>query len=235
MPTAVALQHQDRLVTEARPWRANQLAATARLTTLGVRHRRRDVHDEGPGTEVALVRTRPSTAATVARQWSGVLAIFGLIVVVGLVVVILGAWAFGYRPVVVTSGSMEPVVRTGDVVITKPTDVDDDLGDQTVIDFIDPATDERRLHRVIEVTRAGYRTKGDANQSPDPQLVPPDHVRGAGFILAPYVGYVTIWTDRGEWGRLAAAAAVLLALSAMSTRRWMWGTADRRWVSRGEP
>lgn len=222
MSATVALRHQERVVSATRPWRGSRLAESARLATPEVRHRARAIDDEGPGTEVVTETRVVHPMVTVARLWLGVLSIFALIVFLGLVAIILGAWAFGFRPVVVTSGSMSPVVRTGDIVITKPVHMEDKVGNQTVIDFEDPATDQRHLHRIIEVTGSGYRTKGDANADPDPQVVPKDHVHGAGFILAPYVGYLPMWVDQRAWRELAVAAAILVALATMSKRRWMW-------------
>lgn len=223
MSAVVALRHEERPVTGTRRWTASQLASTSRLGTPTVRHLARRMGDHGPGVEIVADVHQPNALAVVARLWLGVLSIFLLIVFLGLTVIILGAWAFGYRPVVVTSGSMEPSVRTGDVVITKPVDVGDEVGDQTVIDFDDPATMDRRLHRVIEVTDSGYRTKGDANATVDPQEVPPDHVHGAGFVLAPFVGYVPLWVQQGEWPKVAAVGGAVVALAVMSRRRWMWG------------
>ena len=224
MSGTVALRHQERSIGSTRPWAGSRLAEAARLTPPTVRHLARSSRDPGPG-EVVLPATQANRPlAVVARLWLGVLSIFLLIVFLGLVLIILGAWAVGYRPVVVTSGSMSPVVRTGDVVITKRVGLHDDVGNQTVIDFDDPATSERHLHRVIEVTKHGYRTKGDANQTPDSQLVPQRNVHGAGFILAPFVGYVPIWIDGREWTPLAIGSAMLVGLAFMSKRSWMWGS-----------
>lgn len=222
MSTAVALRHQARPVDSTRQWNGARLAAASRLNTPSIRQVAREAGDAGPGTTVSLTESQVHPMMVVARLWLGVLSIFALIVFLGLVLIILGAWAVGYRPVVVTSGSMEPAVRTGDVVITKPVGMDDEVGDQTVIDFEDPATAERHLHRVIEVTPDGYRTKGDANADADPQIVPQDHVHGAGFVLAPYVGFLPIWVQERAWAPLATAAVALIALALMSRQTWMW-------------
>ena len=227
MSTVVALRHQERAVVATRLWTGRRLADASRLATPSVHHRQRAATDPGPGVEVAPQAEGRHTLAMVARMWLGVLAIFALIVFLGLVLIILGAAVLGFRPVVVTSGSMSPVVRTGDIVITKKVGLHDEVGNQTVIDFQDPATADRHIHRVIEVTDDGYRTKGDANPTPDPQIVPQDHVRGAGFVLAPYVGYLPLWLDRHEWRPLLLVAAILVALSVMARRSWMWGAEAR--------
>lgn len=222
MSATVALRHQARPVASTRAWTAGRLAESSRLPAPTVRHLGRQVDDPAPGSPFVLHHEAAHPMLVVARLWLGVLSIFFLIVFGGLVVIILGAWAVGYRPVVVTSGSMSPVVRTGDVVITKPIGMHDKIGSQTVIDFEDPATADRHLHRVIEVTKAGYRTKGDANADADPQLVPQDHVHGAGFILAPYIGYMPMWIDQRAWTQLAISTVILVALATMSRQTWMW-------------
>ena len=222
MSATVALRHQARPVASTRQWTAGRLAEASRLHTPEVRHLARQVGDPAEGTPLVTVHHEVGTWQVVTRLWLGVLSIFALIVFGGLIVIILGAWAFGFRPVVVTSGSMEPVVRTGDVVITKPVGMRDDVGDQTVIDFEDPATSDRHLHRVVEVTPDGYRTKGDANADADPQIVPQDHVHGAGFVLAPYVRYLPIWIDERQWTPLAICTLTLIVLSTMSRKAWMW-------------
>jgi signal peptidase I len=222
MSATVALRHQARTAPTARLRRASRLAEEARLTVPPPRHRARAVDEDGNGREIVLTRRERAPMAVVARLWLGVLSIFALIVFLGLVAIILGAWAFGLRPVVVTSGSMDPGIRTGDVVITRPIDAGDELGAQTVVDFDDPVTDERVLHRVIEVTPDGYRTKGDANPDPDPELVPAHRVHGAGLVLAPYVGYVAVWVQERAWLQLALLGTGLVALATMSRRAWMW-------------
>lgn len=91
---------------------------------------------------------------------------------------------FGLRPVVVSSGSMAPALRTADAVVTRPPPESLPVG--AVIDF---RSDDRRLiHRIIEVTDDGYRTKGDANRAPDRTLVKPENVAGVGVMVVPLLG-----------------------------------------------
>jgi signal peptidase len=117
---------------------------------------------------------------------------------------------------------MGPAIRVGDVVITKDAPPDEELGTQTVVTFDDPANGEQVLHRIIEVTPDGYRTKGDANASADAEIVDPTQVRGAGLMLAPYVGYAAVWVQEAAWPQLVALLVALAALAAMSRQTWMW-------------
>lgn len=100
---------------------------------------------------------------------------------------------------VVLSGSMEPVMSPGDVIIVDSVGVEtiqeDDIITYTQGDERTPTT-----HRVTEIVErdggVAFRTKGDANGSPDSQLVSPDQVEGevmtiGGYLLViPYIGYV---------------------------------------------
>lgn len=89
----------------------------------------------------------------------------------------------GYRPFIVMTGSMEPVIMSGDLIITKeinPSDVK--VGD--VISFVDPAGNGVTVvtHRVIEVKNengtVSFRTRGDANNTDDQDAVPGESVLG---------------------------------------------------------
>lgn len=102
-----------------------------------------------------------------------------LLAVVGLVSVLLwGATALGYvKPLVVISGSMEPGIMTGDLLIAAPHDVADvEVGEVTSI--YSDITGNIVTHRVIAVDEGPgglwqIRMQGDANEVEDgaPYLV----------------------------------------------------------------
>src|SRR5688572_678033 len=90
-----------------------------------------------------------------------------LVVAAAALVVVLIALFAGLRPFVVRSGSMEPAIDTGDVVVSRPVHPDQ-LGPGDVVTFRDPTRSaELVTHRVVEVSRQGdqyaFVTKGDAN------------------------------------------------------------------------
>ena len=77
-----------------------------------------------------------------------------------------------YRPVTVLSGSMRPAFDPGDMVVVTPEPLRDVRVGQ-VISYRIPTGDHHvESHRVIQVIRRGgqisVRTKGDANNGPDP-------------------------------------------------------------------
>ena len=95
-----------------------------------------------------------------------------------------------YQTYLVQSGSMEPSIMTGDVVVIKKTH---QIKQNDVITFVD---DQQRLvtHRVIEDKTQGklplFKTKGDANRTADLSLVKPNQIKGKVWLTIPKLGYV---------------------------------------------
>ncbi|MGL6297837.1 MAG: signal peptidase I [Methanobacteriaceae archaeon] len=111
---------------------------------------------------------------------------------------------------VVVSGSMEPVLYRGDIVVIEkasflginefdPNNLQ--VGDIVVYNakwFPNPV-----IHRIIDVQNVNgskyYVIKGDNNPTADPYLVSPDDVTdrvlkiGEQPVIIPKVGYITIW------------------------------------------
>ena len=78
---------------------------------------------------------------------------------------------FGVRPMIVVSGSMEPVLPVGYLVITEAVTAEeikagDVVGYWTGNRFI--GVNPIILHRVIAITEEGYLLKGDNNETADP-------------------------------------------------------------------
>lgn len=101
---------------------------------------------------------------------------------------------FGYQIKTVLSGSMEPGIKTGSIIVVKPGGDMTRFKEGDVITFMDE--DKRVItHRVTEVVNNDgqilYRTKGDNNNAEDPNPVPSDNVLAEYTgITIPYVGYV---------------------------------------------
>lgn len=131
----------------------------------------------------------------------------------------LAAAALGARAVTVLTGSMEPAYATGSLVLTTRLEPGAVRVGQ-VVAFRPPAPYSQRqgrpvLHRVIALQEVDgipvMRTRGDANQQPDPwQIALP----GADLALArghvPVLGRVTA-AGRGAVGLVALGTACLLA------------------------
>ncbi|MGQ9511722.1 signal peptidase I [Thermodesulfitimonas sp.] len=100
-----------------------------------------------------------------------------LINIFAVAAVLLVAFAFfaprlGINIHPVLSGSMEPARKVGGVVITKQITLDQVKKGDIISYKIDA---QRITHRVVAVNKAGgkvqFRTKGDANEEPDPYTV----------------------------------------------------------------
>ena len=145
------------------------------------------------------------------------LGLLGLLVVYVTMSLALSAVApavgLGWTSVVITSGSMSPSIRIGDVVMASPHD-GRGLGAGTVVVFSDPARPGLLTHRIESVNPDGsYVTSGDANRQPDSTPLRPEQVVGVGRLLVPYIGLPLVWYWAGAWGELAVwVAGMLLAL-----------------------
>lgn len=97
---------------------------------------------------------------------------------------------FGWRALMVQSGSMTPAIKTGSLII------DQKLASYSVNDVITYTTDEgksRTTHRIVDIKDEGqgeyYQVKGDANNAPDSALVAKKNVIGKVMLSIPYLGY----------------------------------------------
>ena len=110
------------------------------------------------------------------------------------VLVVLSATALPWAPKVkvVKSGSMEPAIHVGSIVIIEPTK-NFAVGD--VITFgKDTKTQIPTTHRIVGIEGEGdsrvFTTKGDANETEDPATTPIESVQGKVLFSVPYVGFL---------------------------------------------
>ncbi|MEA3272201.1 MAG: signal peptidase I [Patescibacteria group bacterium] len=96
-----------------------------------------------------------------------------------------------YKILIVESGSMEPAIKTGSVVIVKP---QKDYQPKDVITFKGAGKDGTITHRIVDIEvitgKTQYITKGDANNAEDSSKTPKTEVIGKVLTSAPYVGYL---------------------------------------------
>jgi len=145
--------------------------------------------------------------------------IFGLAVIILLMaaaVLTFLAPHFGWRVDTVFSGSMEPELKVGGVVVTRPVEAEDiKVGD--IITFHSPLNEELISHRVIAVgdeASLHFQTKGDVNEDADPFVVPAQNVVGKVCLHIPYFGYVTqfVKTPLGLLLTLCLPGLVIIAM-----------------------
>jgi signal peptidase I len=122
-----------------------------------------------------------------------------------------------WSPTLVTSGSMEPLVAPGDVVMIRPVSPEE-LLPNTVVLYDRPDTG-RVLHRILEQMPDGtFRTGGDANAVPDSAFVHVEDIEGAAVLAVPWVGRPALWFAEQRWVLLGGAAVVLLAVLRLAPR-----------------
>jgi len=111
----------------------------------------------------------------------------------------------GYKLLNVVSGSMEPAIRTGDVILVRPLTPADEINEGDIITF-QTREDASILitHRVIGVVTVNneptaYVTKGDANDAPDITPVTREQILGLYHYRIPLLGYLGDFV-RTKWG-----------------------------------
>lgn len=93
----------------------------------------------------------------------------------------------GIRPYTVLSGSMKPEMDPGDVVFVTNRGKND-LNEGDIITFYENNT--IITHRIVEITKEGYTTKGDNNNSIDIFTVKQENIIGKVLFHIPKIGYL---------------------------------------------
>lgn len=133
--------------------------------------------------------------------------------VVASLVLLVAAPALGWRALTVRSGSMEPALAVGDVIVEREVRAAD-VKPGAIVTFRDPASGALITHRVAAASLADgtarFVTRGDANTGAERWAVPASSTVGLVEHRIPKVGYVA-----GYAGTRPAAFAVVLALFAL--------------------
>lgn len=182
----------------------------------------------------ALDRVFPDRRNGALARWAfrGVLALF--------VVLILASYAVplfyqlrGDRLLVVTSGSMAPEIQAGDAVVIHQVTSASQLRVGQVVTFYPVGGTQLITHRITDLVTLVRRdtetdepvldqegnpkqdpwikTKGDANDTPDPDLTPATQVRGIVLEVHTALGYPLGWAH-APLGRLLLFGPPLLML-----------------------
>lgn len=103
---------------------------------------------------------------------------------------------FGYKAFVISSGSMEPTLNTGDIVITKQIK-QDQIQKQDIITFV---KDEYTItHRIVDIVEENgntyYQTKGDNNNTSDADLVKYEEIEGVYVFKINSIGNIVVYAQ----------------------------------------
>ena len=155
-----------------------------------------------------------AVSGPVELGWGRVLRISvaraGLAMVASLVIWSLLPALLGWAPRVILSGSMEPRIHVGDVVVTRDVPAAS-LAKGQVVTVTDPDhPGKTRTHRVLRREADGILTlKGDANIDPDSARISADAVQGVGVLRVPFVGRPAYWIAERNWLALLLTVGLL--------------------------
>lgn len=115
------------------------------------------------------------------------------IVIIGLFLIItLFPIKDNFQVKVVLSGSMEPTIHTGSIVVIKPSS-QYKIGD-VVMFGKDTKTEIPTTHRIVSNRAVEgvvlFTTKGDANEDPDTTEIRQSDIHGKVLFTVPFMGYV---------------------------------------------
>lgn len=100
---------------------------------------------------------------------------------------------FNYEALLITSESMEPEIKVGDIIIIKKIS-EENIKEEDIITF--EKNNEYITHRVKKVTEQNgekvYTTKGDNNQVNDEEKVRYSETKGIKIAQVPYVGLLIL-------------------------------------------
>ena len=124
-----------------------------------------------------------------------ILKIIALALIATFLIIFLGF----YRPVSlwgdtyyepVYTGSMEPAIPVGGIVVIKPVNPDTLKVGEIICFKIESESSTTVTHRIFNITDKGFITKGDANEDPDQWIVKKENVIGKVIAVIPLIGYV---------------------------------------------
>lgn len=140
-----------------------------------------------------------------------------VIVAIILAMLLVGLKFLGFQIYTVISGSMEPTYHVGSLIYVREVDTSTlkvkdlitfKLGDNTIA-----------THRIVEIvpneqdnTKYSFRTKGDANEDVDANLVEPNKVLGKAYFTVPYLGYLATYIQSYPGNMVAICTAIALII-----------------------
>ncbi|MGX1769978.1 signal peptidase I [Dietzia sp. NPDC055343] len=134
----------------------------------------------------------------------------------------------GATPYTVLTGSMEPTLSPGSLIVVKPVPPEELHAGDVITFQIESGNQAVNTHRITQVVydaqgRQRIRTHGDANSIPDKDMLVAEQVRGRLWYSVPYLGYVNNAMTGDSRQRLVMVAVGGLGVYAV----WMFGSGLR--------
>jgi len=128
---------------------------------------------------------------------------FGWIVtsITGVLLIWFAVGLFPIFPSVIVTGSMEPAIKPGDIVLVKKINGEDVKINDVIVYRSGKINITHRVIKIENIEGKKYQTQGDANGVPDADLVLPEQVRGKVIGVIPKAGWLTllIRSDKGDF------------------------------------
>ncbi len=131
-------------------------------------------------------------------------------VLIGIYVAVCIPILFKYNPLIVLTGSMEPTFKVGSIIYYKEVDFEE----LKVGDIITFNTKDNSFvsHRIVSIENGLIETKGDQNNTPDPEKVRFEDVKGKDANLCiPYVGHYVKFINENLTICMIVVVAILVS------------------------
>ena len=111
--------------------------------------------------------------------------VFYILIIIYLIIFIPVLW--GKKPLVIISGSMEPILKVGGILYYEKINLNDFKKNDILVYQLN---EHIVSHRIVNINEYGFETKGDNNNSNDSYIVDKNNVIGRGNNWSiPYIGY----------------------------------------------
>lgn len=139
------------------------------------------------------------------------------LIVIALAVLMVGLKFVGFQIYTVVSGSMEPNYHVGSLIYV----LEEEPSNLKVKDVITFKLSDNTIatHRIVEIVYEDsnpkeykFRTKGDANEDVDTNLVDPNKVLGKAYFTVPYLGYLAAYIQGYPGNIIAICSAIALII-----------------------
>ena len=152
---------------------------------------------------------------TIRRLLDGVFVLLVVTVIATFLFATVGP-KLGHQPLIIRGGSMTPVITLGALADVTPVDPSTlEVGDIVSVRAPNGTIDTHRINRIVSNPDGLYiETKGDANATPDPILVPASAVIGRVDFRLPAAGFLMymLTIPSGVASLFCLALTLLLAI-----------------------
>ncbi len=127
-----------------------------------------------------------------------IIPLFIPIAIVSIIVYLTSGY-FHYWAIAVATGSMEPKIKKGDVVVIEKIDNNYNKlkkGDVIAFEYRNVVIVHRLINIIEEDDKYYFYTKGDANNKPDNFIIEENMILGEVNLKIPFIGIPTVWLNK---------------------------------------